>query len=162
MVCAFTGHRPERLPWGADESDERCMALKALMIETIREVCENGCRAFLCGMARGCDTYFAECVLAVRQSGFPDVRLTAMIPCPSQASSWTDDERKRYDTLCKCCDDVRVLEPLYSDGCMLRRNRAMVDEADLIISVWDGSSGGTASTVRYAERCDKPIRRLWC
>ena len=162
MVCAFTGHRPERLPWGSDESDARCMALKALMIETVRELCAEGCSEFLCGMARGCDQYFAECVLAVKQSGFPHVKLTAMIPCPSQASAWTQDERARYETLCECCDAVRVLEAEYSDGCMLRRNRTMVDEADLLISVWDGSLGGTAATVRYAERCGKPIKRIWC
>ena len=27
--CAFTGHRPGKLPWGEDESDLRCIALKA-------------------------------------------------------------------------------------------------------------------------------------
>ena len=162
MICAFTGHRPERLPWGTDESDARCMALKALLIETVRELCADGYRDFLCGMARGCDTYFAECVLAVKQSGFPDITLTAMIPCPTQPSAWTAEERARYETLCGCCDEVRVLEPAYTEGCMLRRNRTMVDEADLVISVWDGSLGGTASTVRYAERCEKPIRRIWC
>ena len=25
--CAFTGHRPGKLPWGEDESDLRCIAL---------------------------------------------------------------------------------------------------------------------------------------
>ena len=27
-VC-FSGHRPEKLPWGDNERDERCVALKA-------------------------------------------------------------------------------------------------------------------------------------
>ena len=27
--CAFTGHRPQSLPFGFDESDERCIALKS-------------------------------------------------------------------------------------------------------------------------------------
>ena len=26
--CCFTGHRPAGLPWGAAESDPRCVALK--------------------------------------------------------------------------------------------------------------------------------------
>ena len=26
-VCAFTGHRPQNLPFGFDESDEKCVAL---------------------------------------------------------------------------------------------------------------------------------------
>ena len=28
-TCCFTGHRPDKLPWGTDESDPRCLALKA-------------------------------------------------------------------------------------------------------------------------------------
>ena len=50
---------------------------------------------------------------------------------------------------------------VYSDGCMLRRNRAMVDASQRIISVYDGGDGGTAYTVRYAERMGREIIRLW-
>ncbi len=28
-TCCFTGHRPNKLPWGEDESDPRCLKLKA-------------------------------------------------------------------------------------------------------------------------------------
>ena len=31
MVCAFSGHRPQRLPWGNREQDPRCEALKILL-----------------------------------------------------------------------------------------------------------------------------------
>ena len=27
-TCAFTGHRPQKLPFGFNEADERCTALK--------------------------------------------------------------------------------------------------------------------------------------
>ena len=27
-TCCFTGHRPDKLPWGEDETDPRCLALK--------------------------------------------------------------------------------------------------------------------------------------
>ena len=30
-ACAFTGHRPQSLPFGFDESDKRCTALKSAM-----------------------------------------------------------------------------------------------------------------------------------
>ena len=55
MICAFTGHRPERLPWGRNEDDLRCAALKTLLRRTVREVYDRGFHTFLCGMARGCD-----------------------------------------------------------------------------------------------------------
>ena len=30
-TCCFTGHRPDKLPWGPDESDPRCAALKTVI-----------------------------------------------------------------------------------------------------------------------------------
>ena len=42
-TCAFTGHRPQSLPFGFNESDERCVALKQkLRNEIIRLIEENG------------------------------------------------------------------------------------------------------------------------
>ena len=117
--------------------------------------------AFLCGMARGCDMYFAEAVLAARET-FPQIRLTAMIPCPTQPDAWPEAERARYARLLAACDSVCVLEPVYSDGCMLRRNRAMVDAAERVITVYDGgAAGGTAAAVRYAQRRGRELVRLW-
>lgn len=85
MVCAFTGHRPEHLPWRTDETDARCAALKAVLQREVSALYQRGFSAFLCGMARGCDLYFAEAVLALRDAGeLPDANLTAMLPCPSQ------------------------------------------------------------------------------
>ena len=28
ISCCFTGHRPEKLPWGGDERDPRCLEIK--------------------------------------------------------------------------------------------------------------------------------------
>ena len=55
MICAFTGHRPEHLPWGRDEDDPRCRALKILLRRTVQQVYDRGFRTFLCGMAMGFD-----------------------------------------------------------------------------------------------------------
>ena len=41
--CAFTGHRPQSLPFGFNEADERCITLKQkLRDEIIRQIEENG------------------------------------------------------------------------------------------------------------------------
>lgn len=37
----------------------------------------------------------------------------------------------------------------------------MVDDADRILALWDGSSGGTANCVGYANDIKKPITNLW-
>ena len=40
---------------------------------------------------------------------------------------------------------------------MDKRNRYMVDQADVLIAVWDGSPSGTGKTVRYAHQQGKPV-----
>ena len=35
--CAFTGHRPAKLPWGDDERDIRCVALKARLRAAVED-----------------------------------------------------------------------------------------------------------------------------
>lgn len=161
MVCTFTGHRPEQLPWGSEEGDARCLALKELIARAVEHTADLGYDSFLCGMARGCDTYFAEAVLALRAHR-PELRLTAMIPCPSQPESWPEADRTRYAALLEQCSGVCVLEPMYSSGCMLRRNRAMIDASSLVITVYDGSpQGGTAASVRYARQRGVRLLPLW-
>lgn len=157
MTLAFTGHRPEKLPWGTDETDVRCAALK---IQIKRAVERSGADTFACGMARGCDFYFAEAVLECRRGG-QNIRLEAYLPCPSQPDRWSAADRQRYEMLLKECDAVHMVEPSYSEGCMLRRNRAMIDRADGLLTVWDGSSGGTQAAVRYAGRRGIPVTGLW-
>lgn len=160
MVCGFTGHRPEKLPWGTDEDDPRCQALKLLIFREVEQAALDGAAVFCCGMARGCDLYFAEAVLQLKRTK-PDLRLEAWLPCPGQADRWPDADRIRWERLLNACDCVHVVEPYYTDGCMLRRDKAMADGTDELITVWDGSRGGTGWTVRYAKRQGKKLRALW-
>ena len=160
MVCAFTGHRPQRLPWGTNEKDPRCEALKQMLSQAVSQAVDRGAGIFLCGMARGCDTYFAETVLD-HMTRDPRLRLIAMVPCPQQADRWPASDRVRYASLLTRCSDVEILEPEYRNGCMARRNRAMVERADLMISVYDGGSGGTAQTVRLAKTAGVELIPVW-
>ncbi len=46
----------------------------------------------------------------------------------------------------------------YTSDCMLKRNRYMVDNSDIVIAVWDGRSGsGTGATVNYAKKQGKKV-----
>ena len=58
--CAFTGHRPGKLPWGEDESDLRCIALKAKLRAAVESAIHEGMEHFICGMAEGCDLYLPK------------------------------------------------------------------------------------------------------
>ena len=58
----------------------------------------------------------------------------------------------RYFTLVERCDCETMVQRHYDKGCMLRRNRYMVDRASLLIAVYDGMLGGTMYTLTYAMR----------
>ena len=147
--CAFTGHRPAKLPWGYREEDPRCLALKRRIRDAAESAYEEGYCHFLCGMAMGCDLYFCEAVLALRER-HPDVTVEAAIPCPTQADAWPPAQRERYDRLVAACDFETMVSGQYTSTCMLRRDRYLVDHASLLIAAFDGTSGGTRYTVEYA------------
>lgn len=149
--CCFTGHRPQKLPWGYDETDPRCVELKNRIRQAVLWAYQEGYRHFLCGMAQGCDLYFCEAVLALREA-CPGITVEAAIPCPTQADSWPEPERRRYHSLVARCDMETMVSGSYSPACMQRRDRYMVDHSALLIAAFDGSAGGTRYTVEYALR----------
>lgn len=151
ITCCFTGHRPSKLPWGKNEEDPRCIALKGRIQDAVDCAYEEGFRHFICGMALGCDFYFAEAVLELK-SRHSDVTLEAAIPCPTQADHWAEHDQQRYRTLVVACDYETMVQHQYGPGCMQRRNRYMVDHSALVIAVYDGMPGGTRQTLEYALR----------
>ena len=151
ITCCFTGHRPAGLPWGADENDPCCLDMKFELAARLEGIYDCGYRHFLCGMALGCDSYFAEAVLALREQ-HPDVTLEAAVPCGSQPEKWNPAQRQRYNRLLDACDKVTVLQIAYTPDCMMRRNRYMVDHSSLLLAAYTGSPGGTQNTILYAER----------
>ena len=156
QTCCFTGHRPEKLPWGKNEEDIRCLALKRKLRDALETAYAEGKRHFICGMARGCDFYFAETVLALRNE-HPDITLEAVIPFAGQSERWSPDQRRRWESLVDACDRRTVLQEHYTPDCMHRRNRYMVEKSSLVIAVYDGSGGGTRRTLEYALREKVPF-----
>lgn len=156
-TCCFTGHRPDKLPWGTDETDVRCIALKKRLFQAVERAYQAGCRHFICGMARGCDLYFCQAVLDLR-SRCPEVTVEGAIPCESQTDSWPKAERLRHEQLLDQCNFETMVQHRYDRGCMMRRNRYMVDRSCRIIAVYDGiPKGGTANTLAYALKQDLTI-----
>jgi uncharacterized phage-like protein YoqJ len=44
---------------------------------------------------------------------------------------------------------------------MQRRNEWMVDRADKLVALWDGSWGGTFNCIEYARKKGVPFDNLW-
>jgi uncharacterized phage-like protein YoqJ len=150
-TCCFSGYRPEKLPWRGDEADARCVRLKADIDSAAARAYADGMRHFVCGMARGCDMYFCESVIALR-SRLDGVTVEAAVPHERQSAGWPAQDAARYDRLLAMCDVRTVVSAQYSRGAMAKRNRYMVNRSSALIAVYDGRPGGTGYTVSYAEK----------
>lgn len=155
--CAFTGHRPQHLPFAFNEADTRCHALKYAIREKIIYLIEKEhVTHFISGMALGVDLYAAEIVLELKIR-YPDITLELAIPCETQACKWPEAQRDRYYTIAARCDKETMLQTRYTTDCMEKRNRYMVDHADFLLAVWNGNPGGTGNTIRYAQKQGTPV-----
>ena len=50
----------------------------------------------------------------------------------------------------------------YGRAAPIVRNREIVDYSDKIIAFWDGSSKGTLSVIKYAQKMGKPCEIIIC
>lgn len=150
-VCAFTGHRPEHLPWGENECDPRCLDLKSRMAEAVERAYADGFRHFICGMARGADHYFCETVIKLRLR-HSDIVLEAAVPYQKHGQNWNTQDFCRYQNLLGQCDMETLVQREYNHFCMHRRDMYLVDHATRLIAVFNGdpSGGGTLFTLNYA------------
>ena len=158
VTCCFTGHRPGKLPWGYQEEDPRCMALKGRLRQLAEDAYNRGFRHFLSGMALGSDQFFAEAILSLGERR-PGVTLEAVIPFPGQDERWPEQDRIRYRAILERCTARTVVQPWYSWDCMFRRNRYMVDNSALLLAVYNGEDGGTLQTITYAR--EQGLEVLW-
>ena len=103
--CAFTGHRPQRFPWGFHETDPRCAALKAVLCCEIKALHQAGVKAFFSGMALGVDSWAAQAVLALRKED-PAVTLHCVLPCEDQDKRWSPPAQKAYREILVQADSI--------------------------------------------------------
>ncbi len=158
-TVAFTGHRPEKMPFPEDPANAAYNRFRAAEAETIRQLVERGYTRFVSGMARGFDLWTAEDVLALR-SRRPELTLVCALPFPEQAVGWSPDDRARWQYVLDRADEVITVCPRYASTCFFTRNRVMVDMADLVVGAYDGLTGGTGYTVRYALSAGKTVLQI--
>lgn len=149
ITVAGTGHRPHKLG-GYSEAVSR--ALVGLAQAALRE---QDAEHVISGMALGWDQALAHASVL---EGMP---FTAAIPFHGQDSKWPEASRKRYQRLLNRASGVHVCAGSYSPRAMQERNEWMVDNCDILLALWDGSAGGTANCLRYAESRQRVIVNLW-
>lgn len=151
MIIAGTGHRPDKLGGYSDDVLSKLIKLARTTLFDLKP------KKVISGMALGWDMALAYAALALTE---PEV--VAAIPFLGQEKMWPKESQERYHTILKDCDDVLyICDQGYAAWKMQIRNEYMVDHCDLVLALWDGSPGGTANCIAYANKKNKPIMNLW-
>ena len=150
-IVAFTGHRPDKLGGYRRNplTDTVAVALRdRLRLWAPAEV--------ISGMALGFDQLAAR--VAIRM-GIP---VRAAVPFEGFDARWPRQSRAQLERLLRACSRVVVVttetraptetHSFHQAAQMLHaRNRYMVDQSTHLVALWDGSPGGTASCLKYAD-----------
>ena len=151
MTICGTGHRPPKLGGYSNE------ILKALIDLAGDWLDEHKPDEVISGLALGWDTALA--IAALRRG----IKTKGYRPCAGQDMRWPKPHRDRYAKILARCSSVLTAHPHgYVPSCMQRRNELMVDDADLVLALWDGvEQGGTWNCIEYAGRVGKKVENLW-
>jgi uncharacterized phage-like protein YoqJ len=148
MICCVTGHRSKGFPF------ERSGSLYSIYLsrlqQTVSDLIDSGYSHFITGVAEGADIDFARTIIDFRLQN-PSILLEAAMPYPILPSKRKTVLSEERDVIISACDMIHIVAPYYHRGCMQKRNQYMVDRADAVLAIWNGTeSGGTWNTIRYA------------
>jgi len=159
MKIAVTGHRPHKLNKEYDlqgpYSDYIRQEIRKILLKHQSTLVQA-----ISGMALGVDTLFALEALDLK------IPLLAALPFQGQEGKWPYKSQKLYNSILEnpLTTTHIVCEGGYNSAKMQIRNEYMVDALaqpdSKLISIWDGSSGGTMNCVRYAEKQGTTIIRI--
>ena len=150
-ILAVTGHRPDKLGGYGDANRE---ALVAFATDHLRR---RRPERVIIGMAQGWDTAAALGAISLK------IPFIAAVAFPGQPGMWPLAAKMRFLALLEMAERVEHVTDgsLAPADALNRRNRWMVDNALEVDALWDGSSGGTANCIAYAERRGRPVKNLW-
>lgn len=143
-VC-FTGHRIISNTQKLSEMLKRKLGL----------LIEKGAVDFYAGGAKGWDMMCEKAILDLKRD-YPHIKLHLILPCceKDQTAKWSEKQTEEYRKIEKEADSVERICEEYENGCMEKRNRRLVESADLCLCYYDKSKfrSGTGQTVRMAEK----------
>ena len=164
---ALTGHRPNKLG-GYDIQTEPYQKLQADLEQYIRFQLETY-QTIWChsGLALSADTIWSKAILSMRETYPVRVKFHAEIPMTTQSSRWFKaDDINFWTQQVEAADETT----LYSEQTEMTnyeaakalddRNIGMIDNADILLALWNGTSGGTKNAVDYATKINKPVVQI--
>lgn len=156
-TCCFTGHRPNKFPWGYKENDARFLEYKDKLKEVIVTLYSKGINWFIVGGAQGFDTWAAEIVIELKEK-HKDIVLEVAIPCRTQDNLWSKKAKERYKNIIDNAQKLTIISHEYTNLCMHQRNDYMLKKSSIVVAGYiEGVKGGTYSTIKKAQRLNKKV-----
>lgn len=160
--CAVIACPPVYYPWGYDEEDESCVALKIALCKQISLLRSTGITQFEIALDRGAGLYAAELIQNMRETD-PAISYDCYVPYEEQATKWTPELRNRYFAVFPDCGDEVIISPVRTVTCELEALIKAIDSADSVIAVCDEDDDAdynTAIALKYARLAGKIIYRI--
>jgi hypothetical protein len=160
MRIAVTGHQPHLLGGFGAEAAGLLEGFAVRALEA-RAAAHGRPAVVVSGMAPGWDLAMAKAALRL---GVP---LRAVLAHPKQGNNWPEDARAELAGLLAAAERVDVMGaeggPAAAPGLdkWTARDLHVIEGADLLVALWNGSDGGTARAVAMARDKGLPISNLW-
>ena len=135
-TCAIIGCSPMCFPWGFDEEDEGCAALKLILINQISKLRWEGCTRFAVSVDCGVGLYAAEILHGLKEQD-DALETICYVPYEEQATKWTPELRDRYFNALAACTEVVNVAYEKTVGCEFKAHLEAINEADTVIAVYD-------------------------
>ena len=135
-TCAIIGCSPMCFPWGFDEEDEGCAALKLILINQISKLRGEGCTRFTVSMDCGVGLYAAEILQGLKGSE-EELETICYVPYEEQATKWTPELRDRYFNALAACTEVVNVAYEKTVGCEFKAYLEAIKDSDTVIAVYD-------------------------
>ena len=153
-AIVFTGHR-DLAPRAAGAVAGRIRAI-------LDRLYHEGFRRVYAGGALGFDM-LAEIIFLNGLSRWPDMELALVLPCREHDRKWTQTQKRQFAVIRGAAQIVVCPDREYKSGCMLARDRFMVERASVCAAyLRDGAArGGTVYTVGAARKQGLTVYNLW-
>lgn len=135
-TCAIIGCSPMCFPWGFDEEDEGCAALKLLLLNQITKLRSEGCARFHISMDCGVGLYVLEIVQELKEAD-GELETICCVPYEEQATKWTPELRDRYFNALAACTEVVNVAYEKTVGCEFKAHLVAISTTDTVIAVYD-------------------------
>lgn len=174
-TVSITGHRPNKLG-GYNYNNKQNKTIRNKLYKILRALILNRYYLFgetdftvVSGLALGIDTYSIHSVILLQlqlEIEYPDINIyyECAIPYKQQPNNWVSkSDVKRYYNYIQLAHQVTYVDELesykikglkpevHNDLKLTKRNYYMVDKANIIVAVWNGSNGGTKNCIEYAK-----------